>query len=99
MLTHLIRDTLDTSPSAEDEGVVVGEDVDGVDTLGLELVVLLCVWREVVRVARRLQIAVCECKRGCRSGLISYREGSGDGEDDDLLALEGVRGELRRCAR
>ena len=41
-------------PAAEDEGVVRGENGDDVNTLRLELVVLLEERREVVRMARRL---------------------------------------------
>ena len=93
---HLVSDALDTGPAAEDEGVVVREHVDGVDALGLELGVLIGVWRQVVGVARRLD-RVGSAGRSVRDVSETYSEGSGDGEDDDLLALEGVSGQLGGC--
>ena len=41
-------DAIDLAPSVEDKLVVVGDEGDNVDTLGLELVELLDVGREVV---------------------------------------------------
>ena len=52
--THLVLEAEETGPAAEDEGVVRGENGDDVNTLRLELVVLLEERREMVRVARRL---------------------------------------------
>ena len=57
MRTHLVGDALDTGPAAEDEGVVVREDVDGVDALGLELGVLRAIGRKMVGVAGGLNQA------------------------------------------
>jgi hypothetical protein len=54
--TNLILEALETCPPAHHERVVGREDSDGVDTLSLELVVLLEVGREVVCVARWLWI-------------------------------------------
>ena len=91
-------DVLHTRPAAEHEGVVGGEDGDHVDALLLELVVLLRVGREVVGVARGLARRVSALSRG-GARKYTYRERSRDGEDDDLLALEGVGGQLRGYAR
>ncbi len=54
VVTHLILETEETRPPAEDERVVRGDNGDHVDTLCLELVVLLEERRQVVRVAGRL---------------------------------------------
>ena len=51
---HLVLETEEARPAAEDEGVVRGENGDDVNALRLKLVVLLEERREVVRVARRL---------------------------------------------
>ena len=51
---HLVLETEETRPAAEDEGVVRGENGDDVNTLRFELVVLLEERREMVRMARRL---------------------------------------------
>ena len=51
---HLVLEAEEAGPAAEDEGVVRGENGDDVNTLRLELVVLLEERREVVRMARRL---------------------------------------------
>ena len=53
--THLILETEETRPAAEDEGVVRGENGDDVNTLRLELVVLLQIGREMVDVAGGLE--------------------------------------------
>lgn len=51
---HLVRNTLNAGPATQDEGVVVRENVDSIDTLRLKLGVLRGVWGKVVGVARRL---------------------------------------------
>jgi hypothetical protein len=51
--TDLVGGVEGAAPGGHDEDVVRGEDVDGVDTLGLELVELLEVRREVVGRAGR----------------------------------------------
>ena len=52
--TYLVLETEEAGPAGEHEGVVGGNDGDDVDALRLELVNLLEVGREMVRVARRL---------------------------------------------
>ena len=52
--THLVLEPEEAGPAGEHEGVVGGYDGYDVDALRLELVNLLEVRREVVRVARRL---------------------------------------------
>ncbi len=54
VVTHLILETEEPRPSAEDERIVRGDNSDHVDALRLELVVLLEERRQVVRVAGRL---------------------------------------------
>ena len=66
---HLVLETEEARPAAEDEGVVRGENGDDVNTLRLELVVLLEERREMVRVARRLhEKRHSECDSLERSG-------------------------------
>jgi hypothetical protein len=55
---YLVTDVLHTGPAAEDKGVVGGDDGDGVDALGLDLVVLFEVGREMVGVARGLRVGM-----------------------------------------
>jgi hypothetical protein len=43
-----LRDTVDLAPSVEDEFVIVGDEGDNIDALGLEFLELLDVGREVV---------------------------------------------------
>jgi hypothetical protein len=74
-VTELILELVNAGPSAHDKSIVGGENSDDIDTLGLDLIVLLDVAREMVRVAY-------------------WREGTGNGEEDDILALPGGRGEL-----
>ena len=54
-IADLIFGAHHTCPSAHDEGVVRGDDGDDIDALGLELLVLLKVRREMVDVACRLE--------------------------------------------
>lgn len=49
-MTDLVSDLLDTRPAAENEGVVAGDDGDGVDALCLERVVVGGVWGQMVSV-------------------------------------------------
>jgi hypothetical protein len=49
-MIYLVCESLNTSPSAQDERVVGGDDSDDIDTLGFKLVVLGKVGREVVDV-------------------------------------------------
>lgn len=48
-----VPNTFEPSPSAQDKGIVGGNDGNGIDTLGFELIVLLEVGRKVVNVAGR----------------------------------------------
>lgn len=47
---YLVCQSLNTSPSAQDERIIGSDDSDNIDTLGFELVVLGKVGREVVDV-------------------------------------------------
>ena len=49
--TDLVGGLLHTGPAAQDERVVAGDDSDNINALGLELLVLGYVRREVVGVA------------------------------------------------
>lgn len=92
---HLVLEAEDAAPAAEHEGVVRGENRDHVDALGLELVDLREVWGRVVRVARRLPyIVVSTCVYSMIGMALAHREGAGDGEDEDLLALPRIGGDL-----
>ncbi len=53
-MDHLVLETEEARPAAEDKSVVGGDDGDDIDALRLELVVLLKERREMVRVARGL---------------------------------------------
>lgn len=48
-----VPNTLESSPSAQDKGIVGSDDGNGIDTLGFELIVLLEIGRKVVNVAGR----------------------------------------------
>ena len=62
----IVLDAVGLAPGAHDEGIVVGQDGNNVNTLGTELGELLLVLGDVV-------------------GRADGSEGTGEGEEDDLL--------------